>query len=464
MEKHLGNESLYQSCTDQTQKAEDEINEVWEYVAKNDYVSERSIDRLKTTHSVCPVIYLLTKTHKFPNNMPNSNPDNIKVRPIISGCGGPADKVSWLIQTLCNPLLQFAKSHLRNTEQLLKKLRSGKDGELQNKFLFSLDVVSLYPSVDNDAAIDTLRLYLEKEKKNIQLYQFSVCDILLLTKTIFEHNCFSCKRTYYQQRRGLAMGNRLAPILAILYMDRIENQAIYSDQALSVSLYFRYVDGRITPASSPEEAARVQDQLNSQEPSFRFEIELPGEDGFLPFLNTKLKVNESGTVDSGWYTKRANKGLMINAKSHHPEHIKTAAISNTINTYTSICSNDTLLHEAEITFERRAKRNGYDTGYINKVKERKNKAKRTKKEPLPILSILYILSAFTKDIKRAVQRSNLNVRIVQRPQRSLKSLLEESRPYDKECKNAKKCPICRTSSAPIKCSQKDTVYQLSCDL
>jgi hypothetical protein len=100
------------------------------------------------------------------------------------------------------------------------------------------------------------------------------------------------------------------------------------------------------------------------------------------------------------------------------------------------------------------------------VKERKNKAKRTKKEPLyiPALSIPYISSAFTKDIKRAVQRSNLNVRIVQRPQRSLKSLQVESRPNDKECKNAKKCPICRTSSSPIKCSQKDTLYQLSCDL
>ena len=165
--------------------------------------------------------------------MPNSNPDNIKVQPIISGCGGPADKVSWLIQTLCNPLLQFVKARLRNTEQLLKKLRSGKDGELQNKFLFSLDVVSLYPSVDNDAAIDTLRLYLEKEKKNIQLYQFSVSDILLLTKTIFEHNCFSWKRTYYQQRRGLAMGNRLAPILAILYMDRISRLTKMHAKALT---------------------------------------------------------------------------------------------------------------------------------------------------------------------------------------------------------------------------------------
>ena len=98
MEKHLGNESLYEPTTDLTQNAEDKINEVWEYIAKKNYVQERTIARLKTSHSQCPVIYLLTKAHKFPHNVPTSDLDVIKVRLIVSGCGGPADKVSWLIQ------------------------------------------------------------------------------------------------------------------------------------------------------------------------------------------------------------------------------------------------------------------------------------------------------------------------------------------------------------------------------
>ncbi|XP_028394455.1 uncharacterized protein LOC114518647 [Dendronephthya gigantea] len=427
MKKHLENQSLYKPCNDLTKKAEEEINEVWEYVAKKNFVNERSITRLKTTHSVCPVIYLLTKTHKFHNNEPSSNPDNIKVRPIISGCAGPADKISWLIQVICNPLLQFVKAHLRSTEHLLNKLRNLKSGELKNKILFSLDVVSLYPSVNNDAAIDTLRLYLEKEKKNIQLYQFSISDIILLTKAIFEKNCFSWKRSFYQQRRGLAMGNRLAPILAILYMDRIENQAIYSDQAISI--YYRYIDDCITPADNPNEAVKIQNQLNGQDPSIQFEIELPGEDGFLPFLNTKIKVNTSGTIETGWHTKSANKGLMLNAKSHHPEHIKRAAIGNTIKTYTSICSNDTLLQEAERKFERRARRNGYDSKYVNKVKATKSKKRASKTEAPSTFTIPFISSQFTNDIRRAVQRSDLNVRIVERSQSSLKNLLAESRQH-----------------------------------
>ena len=91
---------------------EEEINEVWKYVTKKNNVNERSIARLKTSHSVCPVIYLLTKTHNFSDKKPSSNPDNIKVRPVISSCGGPADKVSWLVHMICNPLLQFVKAHI----------------------------------------------------------------------------------------------------------------------------------------------------------------------------------------------------------------------------------------------------------------------------------------------------------------------------------------------------------------
>ncbi len=78
------------------------------------------------------------------------------------------------------------KAHLNSTGQLLQILRKIQNGKLKDKFLFSLDVVSLYPSVNTDAAIDTLRMYLEKERKNIELFQFSIPDIVLLTKTIFK--------------------------------------------------------------------------------------------------------------------------------------------------------------------------------------------------------------------------------------------------------------------------------------
>ncbi len=139
-------------------------------------------------------------------------------------------------------------------------------------------------------------------------------------------------------------------------------------------------------------------------------------------------------------------GLMLNKKSNHPEHMKQACVCNTIQTYTAICSTDGLLEEAEQTF----KEERYGTGMIAATLIKP-------KESLPTLIIPYVSSGFTNDIKRAVKRSNLNVRIVQRLQSSLKNLVE-SRPHDKTCKDPSKCLICQNSSVPVNCSQKDVVY------
>ena len=209
----------------------------------------------------------------------------------------------------------------------------------------------------------------------------------------------------------------------------------------------------------------IQNHLNSQEPSIRYEIELPGEDGFLPFLNTKVKVNESGFVETGWYTKPAIKGLMLNANSNHPDHAKRAVINNTVNTYTSICSISILLQEAAESFKTRAQRNGYNPEYLNQVRWKPKKAPKHQSEPLPTLTIPYISSAFTNDIKKAVKRCNLDIRLIQRPESSLKNLLVESRPYDKACKDTTKCNVCRNSQSTLNshCSQKDIVYSIKCD-
>ena len=93
----------------------------------------------------------------------------------------------------------------------------------------------------------------------------------------------------------------------------------------------------------------------------------------------------------------------------------------------------------------------------------RKKTTQKQKESIPTLTIPYVSSGFTNDIKRAVKRSNLNVRIIQRPQSSLKNILVESRPHDKSCKDVSKFPICHNSSIPVQCSQKDVVYLINCD-
>jgi hypothetical protein len=155
---------------------------------------------------------------------------------------------------------------------------------------------------------------------------------------------------------------------------------------------------------------------------------------------------------------------MLNAKLHHPEQIKPAAIGNTIKTYTSICSTDALFEEAERKFERRALRNGYSINYIKKARQQNENCQNRKSNlflhSLPeALHSIHFQTFYLRHPKSGP--SNLNFRIVERSQSSLKQLLVELKPYNKVRKDTSSCPTCSNSNSPIRCAQKDVV--LSCN-
>ena len=83
-------------------------------------------------------------------------------------------------------------------------------------------------------------------------------------------------------------------------------------------------------------------------------------------------------------------------------------------------SNNTLLQEAAESFKTRAVRNGYSPQYLNRVKSKPKKTPKHQSELLLTLTIPYISSAFTNNVYKVVKRRNLDIRLVQRPQSSLK--------------------------------------------
>ena len=82
---------------------------------------------------------------------------------------------------------------------------------------------------------------LKNNKRSIKLHVFKMSDIELLLQVCLSRNVFKFDEICYQKFRGRAMGNRLAPILARLYMDYIESHYITGD----FILYKRYIDDSI---------------------------------------------------------------------------------------------------------------------------------------------------------------------------------------------------------------------------
>ena len=80
---------------------------------------------------------------------------------------------------------------------------------------------------------------------------------------------------------------------------------------------------------------------------------------------------------------------------------------------------------------------------------------------LPTLTILYVLSAFINDEKKAVKRYNLDIYLVHAASPHLhKNPLDEPRPHDKVCKKLLNDTSVGTrhQHLPIHCSQTDIVF------
>uniref|UniRef100_A0A0K0DEU9 Reverse transcriptase domain-containing protein n=1 Tax=Angiostrongylus cantonensis TaxID=6313 RepID=A0A0K0DEU9_ANGCA len=100
----------------------------------------------------------------------------------------------------------------------------------------SLDVTALYTNVSNDSAMQGIRELLIQHEGATNMYGFSIQQLMTLLKECLNRPIFRWSGRYYAQMRGLTMGQRLAPSLAIARMSKVEAPVI----DLGPLLYCRY--------------------------------------------------------------------------------------------------------------------------------------------------------------------------------------------------------------------------------
>jgi len=124
------------------------------------------------------------------------------------------------------------------------------------------------------------------------------------------------------------MGNRLSGTLAILAMDRFERMFIYQELNPQLIIYVRFVDDIGTVVSNIDQAYRILNYINSKHPTLKFELELPGNDGYLPILDIQITIDETGNIHYKLFTKKASKQITLHYESHQPTRTKRAMVKN----------------------------------------------------------------------------------------------------------------------------------------
>ena len=133
------------------------------------------------------------------------------------------DKLTWLLEKVVNQLLPHVPAHLKSTSHFLDQLSEQYPrGFQQGTILFSIDVVNLYGNIPIMEAIDNAISLLDHRKELIETFGLELADIRKLLEHCLTNNFVRFGESYFRQTEGIAMGSRVAPPLAIVFMHALE--------------------------------------------------------------------------------------------------------------------------------------------------------------------------------------------------------------------------------------------------
>ena len=222
--EHLNDTNTYMRLAkDTSDSLRIKINKTLKEILTERNFPTELIQNLQTpTSARCQEFYALPKTHK----------EDLKIRPIVSACGGIFDRLGWLLQTILKPLLDHVPAHLKNTSDLIKRFDALDADSIIGMIPISLDVISLYTNIPVNEAIETTLEYVLKDKPGI--HGLLNRDLWELLHLLLDNDVFSYNNIFFQQIRGLAMGNRLSGTLAIICMDKFERAHITTFLRLAI--------------------------------------------------------------------------------------------------------------------------------------------------------------------------------------------------------------------------------------
>ena len=299
-------------------------------------------------------LYFLKKIHKTP----------MGIRPIVSSCDCPTENISQFLDYWLQPIMRNLPSFLKDTSQLINELRQL--SVEPNTILVTIDVKSLYTCIPHLEGIQACIEALQKAKES-NPSQPDTAVLGCLLEIVLKNNVFEFDGTFYKQLQGTAMGTKLAPAYANIFMGNLEHN-ILSHAPKKPSFYKRYIDDiLILWPHSQEDLNNFLLAMNDFHPSIKFTSEFDMNKITFLDLNIYKGPNFLSTkkLDIETHIKPTNKQAYIHARSHHPPGASKGVAIGEMKRYLRTNSRQSTFHKFKAQHMLNLWKRGYSRGFIN---------------------------------------------------------------------------------------------------
>jgi len=165
------------------------------------------------------------------------------------------------------------------------------------------------------------------------------------------------------------MGSPVSPLLANLFMEWLEKQAIATAPIeCKPKFWKRYVDD-VLELIKKGQVRNLTDHINTIDPTGNIKFTYEEEDKQIPFLDTLLVRREDGSVKLLVYRKKSHTDQYLNFGSHHPLNHKLAVIRTLLDRCYSIVTEEDDRKKKEEHVAKALSKCGYPPWTIDRIKQ-----------------------------------------------------------------------------------------------
>ena len=156
-----------------------------------------------------------------------------------------------------------------------------------------MDITSLYTVIPNNEGLLALKYFFDQRT----VKEPSTDTLLRVAELVLTLNCFTFSGEIFKQINGVAMGTKMGPNYANLFVGYVEEQIFNQFDGPKPELFGRYIDDCLGATScTKEELERFIGFVNSFHPALKFTWEIS--ETSVTFLDINISVRDNKLATS----------------------------------------------------------------------------------------------------------------------------------------------------------------------